>query len=285
MYDTCHVKDPHCRSVLRDIFKGGVCASEGCQRQIKAGKIHCCVICCHASNDVVVEHDSGCAAKNVQRELLIAGQIVQYRLDKGKRNEDAYPDQVKHHKTEVHSQVTGGSSSSQVRPPDDEGKTARNKIVVNTPITPSVTPVVPVVSGRFLEPESPIVVQQPPPEPPIVVQQPPITEQQSPSTFTGSVYHYGKMVDQTGKAHFVRTPSWTACTASLAMSSSTSVKSATVSAPSFWIICSTRGMSKNWVALVFVPNKVQPPHTHELGAKMERLRFASLLSGARHLIA
>ena len=60
-----------------------------------------------------------------------------------------------------------------------------------TPITPSFASIVPVTVARFLEPESPIIEQQPP------------------TTFTGTVYQFGKMVDQTGQVHFVRNPSWT----------------------------------------------------------------------------
>ena len=39
------------------------------------------------------------------------------------------------------------------------------------------------------------------------------------------------------------------------------------------------------IARVFVPNKIQPSHTHELGAIIQCLRFASLASKARRLRA
>ena len=56
---------------------------------------------------------------------------------------------------------------------------------------PPVTPITPITPVPLLEPET-LVVQQ-----------------QSPPVLSGIVYFYGKGVDQTGQAHFVRSVDWT----------------------------------------------------------------------------
>ena len=84
-------------------------------------------------------------------------------------------------------------------------RTSHNKLVSNlvpvgvqssvqppvTPNMPSITPTTPGTKSRFLDPESPNIEQQPS------------------TTFTGAVYFFGQVIDQTGQVHFVRSPTWT----------------------------------------------------------------------------